>query len=578
MITRALLAALLFVAVVSGEGNRYTLQQETFVWVHSIGPFNNPNEIYNYFSLPLCKPDSKTVRAHAGLSESLLGYELVRSQIRIQFGVSVDDQEECLQKLEIDDVNTLREAIRQQYWYQWFYDDLPVWGTLGVTLRDPTTDVESPFIYTHRDFVIAYNNDRVVEVTLNSSSLRPLDPSQKLQFTYSVRWVKSTLPWSHRWDRYLDKAFFEHQIHWFSLFNALMLMVFLLGVVVMILLRTVHRDISKAEDIEDAKDDMSDESGWKQVAGDVFRQPEHPTMFAALVGSGYQLASLLLFLFFVASFGSAYVGRGRILSWFLALYSLASVIGGYKSGAVYAQTKGRAWIRTALLTAAVFPALTGSAVFVLNSVAAAFDSMATIHFGSQVEVVSVWAFVVVPLTFVGTLAGRHFSATSASKSKNVSQYPQPVPEHQWYEGRTACIVLGGLLPFGAVFIEMFFVFAGLWHYKYYYVYGFLLLVYLVLLVVTACVNVIATYYLLNTEDYRWQWTAFWSGASTGAYSMLYALYYYNSRTMMSGALQSTFFFCTTGLMSLVLGLVCGAVGFVGAESFVRRIYDTGKTE
>ena len=40
------------------------------------------------------------------------------------------------------------------------------------------------------------------------------------------------------------------------------------------------------------------------------------------------------------------------------------------------------------------------------------------------------------------------------------------------------VVLGGLLPFGSIFIEMYFIFTSFWHYKYYYMYGFMLLVYM----------------------------------------------------------------------------------------------------
>ena len=48
----------------------------------------------------------------------------------------------------------------------------------------------------------------------------------------------------------------------------------------------------------------------------------------------------------------------------------------------------------------------------------------------------------------------------------------------------------------------------------YYVYGFMLLVFLILIVVTVCTTVVATYFLLNAENYRWQWTSFASAAST----------------------------------------------------------------
>lgn len=48
----------------------------------------------------------------------------------------------------------------------------------------------------------------------------------------------------------------------------------------------------------------------------------------------------------------------------------------------------------------------------------------------------------------------------------------------------------------------------------YYVYGFMLLVFLILVIVTVCVTIVGTYFLLNAENYHWQWTSFTAAAST----------------------------------------------------------------
>jgi hypothetical protein len=40
--------------------------------------------------------------------------------------------------------------------------------------------------------------------------------------------------------------FFEHQIHWFSIFNSFMMVVFLCGLVALILMRTLKQDYAKA--------------------------------------------------------------------------------------------------------------------------------------------------------------------------------------------------------------------------------------------------------------------------------------------------------------------------------------------
>lgn len=54
-------------------------------------------------------------------------------------------------------------------------------------------------------------------------------------------------------------------------------------------------------------------------------------------------------------------------------------------------------------------------------------------------------------------------------------------------------------------------------------YGFMLLVFVIMMIVTACVTIVGTYFLLNAENYHWQWTSFTMSASTSAYVFLYAV-------------------------------------------------------
>ena len=106
----------------------------------------------------------------------------------------------------------------------------------------------------------------------------------------------------------------------------------------------------------------------------------------------------------------------------------------------------------------------------------------------------------------------------------------------------------------------------------YYVYGFMLLVFAIMVVVTACVAVVGTYFLLNAENYHWQWTSFSMAASTAGYVALYAAHYYLFKTRMSGLLQTAFYFGYTAMACLALGLMTGAVGYWAAGAFVRTIY------
>jgi transmembrane 9 superfamily protein 3 len=54
--------------------------------------------------------------------------------------------------------------------------------------------------------------------------------------------------------------------------------------------------------------EVSEESGWKLVHGDVFRAPRQLVLLSALVGTGAQLAALVLLVILLAIVGMLYVG------------------------------------------------------------------------------------------------------------------------------------------------------------------------------------------------------------------------------------------------------------------------------
>ena len=86
-----------------------------------------------------------------------------------------------------------------------------------------------------------------------------------------------------------------------------MMVIFLTGLVAMILLRTLRNDYAKYtrddDDIESLERDINEESGWKLVHGDVFRPPPNLALLAALLGTGVQLALLVLFVILITIAG-----------------------------------------------------------------------------------------------------------------------------------------------------------------------------------------------------------------------------------------------------------------------------------
>lgn len=61
----------------------------------------------------------------------------------------------------------------------------------------------------------------------------------------------------------------------------------------MIMLRTLHKDISRYNQI-DSGEDAQEEFGWKLVHGDVFRPPRKGMLLSVFLGSGTQVFCMSL--------------------------------------------------------------------------------------------------------------------------------------------------------------------------------------------------------------------------------------------------------------------------------------------
>ncbi|CAI7852456.1 unnamed protein product [Closterium sp. NIES-54] len=288
---------------------------------------------------------------------------------------------------------------------------------------------------------------------------------------------------------YTHKYTVGDPIHWFSIFNSFMMVIFLTGLVSMILMRTLRNDYAKyareEDDLETLERDVSEESGWKLVHGDVFRPPRNLVLLSALVGTGAQLALLVFFVIVIAIVGMLYVGRGTIATAFIICYALTSFVGGYVSGGFYSRNAGKHWIKAMLLTASLFPFTCFGIGFILNTVAIVYHSLAAIPFGTMVSAVAlipiaiplsmllilcevvvlvIWAFISFPLATLGTIVGRNWSGTPDNPCR-VKTIPRPIPVKKWYLTPWVVSLMGGLLPFGSIFIEMYFIFTSFWNYK-----------------------------------------------------------------------------------------------------------------
>lgn len=109
--------------------------------------------------------------------------------------------------------------------------------------------------------------------------------TKDIVWSYSVQWEPSDIAWASRWDSYLKME--DVEIHWFSIINSLVTVIFLSGILAFIMVRTLRRDIARYN--EEDKEEALEQTGWKLVHGDIFRPPKHALFLSIFYGTGVQL-------------------------------------------------------------------------------------------------------------------------------------------------------------------------------------------------------------------------------------------------------------------------------------------------
>ena len=439
--------------------HRYDDHAEVVLWMNTVGPYDNRQETYSYFSLPFCPgPKTDIDHHHETLGEALQGVELEFSGLDIDFKDNIRKTVFCSVTLDAEKYAAFVYAVKNYYWYQMYIEDLPIWGIVGK----PDEDEKAYYIYTHKKFDIGYNGDQIVDVNLTTEGKVKLEKGVTLSFSYEVNWYPSSILPAQKFDKYFDASFFQHRIHWFSIFNSFMMVLFLIGLVSMILMRTLRKDYarySKDDELDDMERDLGDEYGWKQVHGDVFRSPSYPILLSVVVGTGYQVTVVAFFVIIFAIFGELYTERGSLLSTTIFVYAATSPVNGYFGGSLYAQFGGRKWIKQMVIAAFFLPSLICSTTFLINFIAIYYHTSRAIPFGSMVAITCICLFVILPLTLIGTVLGRNL-AGQANYPCRVNAVPRPIPEKKWFMEPTVIITLGEFasLPHPPTFLTICFFF------------------------------------------------------------------------------------------------------------------------
>lgn len=327
------------------------------------------------------------------------------------------------------------------------------------------------------------------------TNFEPMELEQHINYTYSVSFEESDTPWASRWDHYLYNGGKESgEVHWLSIVNSFAMVLFLSGMVAHILGRALRKDIARYNEHSDLDD--VEETGWKQVHGDVFRTPKYSGIFSLLIGAGVQLIGMCFLTLIFASLGflsSAH--RGGLVTTMLLLFVFMGVSSGFVSARLYKLFGGEHWKRNTLGSAVFLPGACFLVFFVVNLFLWGEGSTGAVPFLHLLSILVLWVGVSVPLIFLGSAIG--FKKPPITLPCKVSRIPKPMNLMPGTSKFTTISLMAGSLPFGCMFIELSYIMNSLWHHTlFYYFFGFLFLCFMVLVITSAEVSILLTYILL----------------------------------------------------------------------------------
>eukprot|EP01041_Mallomonas_annulata_P008975 gene8975-18573_t len=449
---------------------------------------------FDYYSLKFCKPRGGVKPYSENLGEFLRGDRIENSPYQITMMKKEFCRTLCQVNLGSTDLRDFKNAIRRSYHHNWIIDNLP-----AASIMDTDKTVTTEYI----GFPVEENGHRIVGFYVEPFSIKHHyrnewdgkgDPPalatcaqdqyityetagtehQKavtgpLIFTYGIKFEESEVTWASRWDVYLSM---NHAVP-----------------------DKVMTDEEKAEEKE--------ESGWKLVHADVFRPPsQYPLLFCVLIGTGTQVPVGFL----------SPANRGSLMIGMLLLFVLMGFFAGFASARLYKTFKGKQWQRCTVLTATIYPGICFATFFLLDMLVWSYGSTGAVPLLSMFAILLLWFGISVPLVFLGAFFG--YKEEPITFPVITSNIPRQIPTQPWYLQTLVTCLAGGILPFGACFVELFFVMSSIWMDQYYYVFGFLLLVYVILGVTCAEVSMVLCYFQLCSEDYNWWWRSILTAGST----------------------------------------------------------------
>nr|CCC47417.1 putative endosomal integral membrane protein [Trypanosoma vivax Y486] len=569
---------------------------------------------YDFYWAKTCMPEPKQMeeqKIREGLGEVLLGNRMLPSLYSVNVLSNITCMPICIATYREDDISRLKNLVRYKYRGHMFLAGLPLVETLenstpsqvlrlGYRLGALIPGGEGKLsINNHLHFRITYaqlptgvytiTGFYVTPYSLNSPTGCPPDGSSVeewptpaevgdtyVPYSYSVSWEKDHEGiFVTRWDVYArTKGIARKKTHLIAVYNSVFLLSILSFLVMVVLLRTVRRDLLDQTELH-LSEDLNEELGWKLVRRDVFRTPPCALLLTAFISTGFQVILMVLVTVLLVGMGALHVShRGSLLTCLIISFCLSSSISGFVAGKMLKFFRIPSW-KNGFSAVTLVPGLLLGCYLFTDAITGIKHATTGLSLSTLLTVLTLWTAIPAPLAFVGLLTG--FRSAVIEAPVEVGSVPRNIPERS-LKRRRLYVLGGGAITFIAGFVELSYFLAAVWKGEPFYFYGYLLAILFIITIICAELSVVVTYVMLSDEDYQWWWGSFCTAGCCGLYLLGYSAIYLFTALEIRQLFSVVLFFAYTFEIAVLVSVYTGTIGFIASTILVKTIYGAIKAD
>lgn len=584
----------------------------------------HPNEPQDYYSLDFCQPRKSKINAARraeNLGEILIGDKVLPTLYSVDMKVDRQRLTACNKSYSSDQIKLFSSMVRKKYKVRWLLDSLPnlqpldmkdSGGTHQLMLYEQGFDLgylsdngSVLYIYSHVHIEVDYHEKRIVGFRTLPTLAQPLTTaSAAVNWTYSVKWKRSSQSWGSRWDVYgLRNSSEGKSVYILSTLSSLIFIFVLsmylrrrlgLRILTNLGLNRANMYIERVADevysvslTGDASDSSLDNididrdsvAPWMLLRDQVYFPPVLPELLCALVGAGVQILVIILTVALLAMLGILYAAhRGLLLNCILITFFLTCGVNSFVSAWLYKSMslRRRDDIGNFATSFFLFPLLLLLIIFPVNIMLQHRNSSSSIYWRTLGMIIFGWLSISFFVSSIGYYLGKRRSV----RHMDTATFMRQVPRTATTSGLLPHIVRVGVgaASFAVLWVPLKFIYMSVWGTMFYQLYALQWVSVLLWLFFSSELCVAYVFWQLNAENYRWWWCSYLTGAAVALPVLIYSVIYYAVNSDITSFASLIIYFGYVLIFCLIIALLSGSACFLVCFFFIRRNYSLLKIQ